>query len=221
MGLNQTEVAPWRLRLGRVAVRLNWIGAIGVVGLIISDAWIREATCESALAGKSSTVLEFLQRGLPSVSFLLLLAAFVMALVGWRPRPLAAGVVLLFTAMSFTLFGNPVRCRYVTNESSAVNQLRTINTAEQTYRKSAVKYGTIPDLVSANLIDARFRDEQPVSGYSYSVIVTPDGQNYMATAVSKARQTGRFNYVSQQDGIVRYSDEPAFAPAGLTGKPVE
>src|SRR5262245_60161416 len=54
--------------------------------------------------------------------------------------------------------------REAANESAAVGNLRTINTALVTYLSSnGGKYGTIPQLIDAGLLDARFNSV--ISGF--------------------------------------------------------
>ena len=61
-----------------------------------------------------------------------------------------------------------LRSRQAAQESSAVSNIRTINTAEVTYLSSnGGNYGTIPDLVGAGLLDNRFNSS--VSGYTFTV----------------------------------------------------
>jgi hypothetical protein len=108
--------------------------------------------------------------------------------------------------------------RQAANESSAVANLRTINTAEVVYSSShAGKYGTIPDLINAGLLDARFN--APFSGFAWSVIAA--GSNYVAATVPESPQsTGRFGYFSAPDAIIRFSMPEILSPRGQGGTPV-
>jgi hypothetical protein len=108
------------------------------------------------------------------------------------------------------------------NESSAVAQLRTINTAEVTYRVDHNNtYGTIPDLMSEGLLDLRFAGS--VSGYAYSVTVSDS--DYMATALPTSTKTGKYGYYSGSDAVIRYARtvtetcNPCY-PKGESGNPV-
>jgi hypothetical protein len=101
--------------------------------------------------------------------------------------------------------------RQAANESSAVAQLRTINTAELLYMSShGGSYGTIPEMVKEGLLDARFNS--PISGFSWSVIAA--GSNYVATAVPESQSTGRFGYFALPDAIIRYSMPQFLSPQG-------
>jgi hypothetical protein len=107
-------------------------------------------------------------------------------------------------------------------ESSAVAQLRTINTAEITYFSSAGgKYGSIPELISEGLLDSRFSG--PVSGYTFAV--TASGSDYSATATPTSTNAGRYGYFSPPDAVIRYATVPSPTckpcfPAGQSGAPV-
>ena len=103
------------------------------------------------------------------------------------------------------------------NESSAVAQLRTINTAEVTYLSTNHgNYGTIPDLIKSGLLDSRFNGE--ISGFTWSVIAA--GSNYVAVAVPSSQSTGRYGYFSAPDAIIRYSTFDVLTPPHQGGKPV-
>jgi hypothetical protein len=107
--------------------------------------------------------------------------------------------------------------RQAANESSAVAQLRTINTAEVAYMSShGGSYGSIPDMIKEGLLDNRF--SAPVSGFSWSVIAV--GSNYVAAAVPESQSTGRFGYFALPDAVIRYSMPQFLAPQGQGGKPV-
>src|ERR1041385_2701464 len=84
-----------------------------------------------------------------------------------------------------------LRSRQSAQESSAVAQLRTINTAEVTYITSNQgSYGDIPSLVSQGLLDARFNCS--ISGYSYNIAVS--GNIYTANANAVSTNAGRFDF---------------------------
>lgn len=88
-------------------------------------------------------------------------------------------------------------------ESSAVANLRTINTAEGVYLSNAGKYGTIPEMLSLGLFDGRWRFERPVLfGYEFSIKVSDSG--YTATAMPISTNAGRCGFYTTQDGVVRY-----------------
>ncbi|HLH31403.1 MAG TPA: hypothetical protein VKY31_09390, partial [Terriglobia bacterium] len=115
-----------------------------------------------------------------------------------------------------TVSGSAVS-RQAANESSAVAQLRTINTAEVTYMAAhGGSYGSIPDMIDAGLLDKRFG--ATISGFNYSVISAD--RNYVAAAVPETQNAGRFGYFSANDAIIRFSMPDFLSPASQGGKPV-
>src|SRR6266446_8019221 len=77
-------------------------------------------------------------------------------------------VVAIILIIATIAIPSLLRSRQAANESSAVANVRTINTAEVTYLSSAGgNYGGVPELVTAGLLDSRFTG--PVSGYGFSV----------------------------------------------------
>jgi hypothetical protein len=99
------------------------------------------------------------------------------------------------------------------NESAAVANLRTINTAEVTYLSSSGgSYGAIEDLIAARLLDDTFTGTK--AGYNYTITLDETASGYTAEAVPASAQTGRFGYYSVPDAVVRYSMEASLAPGG-------
>jgi hypothetical protein len=108
------------------------------------------------------------------------------------------------------------------NETVAIAELRTIDTAEVTYLYGpAGKYGTIPDLIAAGLLDSRF--DGPLSGYTF--VVTASDRDYTAIAAPVSTKTGRYGFYSGRDAVVRYAQiatatcNPCY-PKGMSGMPV-
>src|SRR5262245_29968219 len=78
-------------------------------------------------------------------------------------------VVAIILIIATIAIPSLLRSRQAANESAAVSNLRTINTAEVTYLSSAGgNYGSLPELVTAGLVDTRFTTAQ-VSGYNFAV----------------------------------------------------
>ena len=119
-----------------------------------------------------------------------------------------------------------LRSRQAANESAAVANLRTVNTAEVTYLSSAGgNYGSIPELITAGLLDSRFSGT--VSGYTFTV--TAAGSDYTAGALPTSANSGRYGYTSMPDAVVRYSTATTGCggpggncyPTGQSGQPVQ
>src|SRR5947207_14387471 len=92
-----------------------------------------------------------------------------------------------------------LRSRQSAQESSAVAQIRTVNTAEVTYLSSAGgNYGSVPELITAGLLDGRFATS--VSGYTFAV--TASGSDYTASATPTSTNAGRYGYYSKTGSAI-------------------
>ena len=116
-----------------------------------------------------------------------------------------------------------IRSMQATREASAVAQIRTLNSVENTYISSNQgSFGTIPQLITAGLIDSRFSGS--ISGYTFTLDAS--GNNYTATATPTSINSGRFGYYSSPDAVIRYQSAtsancmPCY-PANLSGEPVQ
>jgi hypothetical protein len=130
-------------------------------------------------------------------------------------------IPVIYLASQLAL-SNPAGRRLL-SDSGAVAKIRTLNTAEGVYRLNmGGKFGGMPDLIRAGLLDARFDDIR--SGYRFTVTAT--ASEYTATATPVSRQIGIFGYFSTSDGVVRYATRatdgcnPCF-PDGQGGQPVQ
>src|SRR5437016_13879729 len=103
-------------------------------------------------------------------------------------------VVAIILIIATIAIPSLLRSRQSAQESSAVAQIRTINTAEVTYLSSNQgSYGSIDDLITQGLIDARFSSS--VSGYTFSV-VSASSTDYTACAVPVSTTAGLFGSYS-------------------------
>jgi type IV pilus assembly protein PilA len=132
-------------------------------------------------------------------------------------------VVAIILIIATIAIPSLLRSRQAAQESSAVAQIRTINTAEVTYLSSnGGNYGSIPELITAGLLDSRFATS--VSGYNFGV--TAASSDYTATATPTSTNAGRYGYYSTPDAVVRYQTAtsancaPCF-PTGMSGSPVQ
>ena len=106
------------------------------------------------------------------------------------------------------------------NESAAVANLRTINTAEVTYLSlSGGRYGTIENLIAAKLLDDTFTGTK--AGYTYTVTSDATSSGYTAEALPVSSSTGRYGYYCLPDAVVRYSTNTSLAPPTQGGKSVQ
>src|SRR5207249_6611428 len=137
-------------------------------------------------------------------------------------------VVAIILIIATIAIPSLLRSRQAAQESSAVAQVRTINTAEVTYLSSnGGNYGSVPELITAGLLDNRFAAS--VSGYTFTVTAT--GTNYTAMAIPTSTNAGRYGYYSTPDAVVRYATStmqsanssvcsPCF-PTNQSGNPVQ
>jgi type IV pilus assembly protein PilA len=132
-------------------------------------------------------------------------------------------VVAIILIIATIAIPSLLRSRQSAQESSAVAQIRTINTAEVTYLSSNQgAFGSIPALITQGLIDARFSGS--VSGYNFTV--SASGSNYTANADPTSTNAGRFGYYSAPDAVIRYATyqggncTPCY-PGSLSGAPVQ
>jgi type IV pilus assembly protein PilA len=134
-------------------------------------------------------------------------------------------VVAIILIIATIAIPSLLRSRQAANESAAVANLRTINTAQVTYLSSSGGlYGGLTDLQTAGLIDTSFSSATGKSGYTYTV-ATAVGE-YTVTATPTATNSGRYGYYSTPDGVVRWQTAtstncaPCF-PTGMGGAPVQ
>ncbi len=132
-------------------------------------------------------------------------------------------VVAIILIIATIAIPSLLRSRQSAQESSAVAQVRTVNTAEITYLSSNQgSYGQIPELITQGLLDTRFAGS--VSGYNFAV--TASGSDYTVSATPTSTNAGRFGYWSAPDAVIRYQSSaggncvPCF-PTGLSGAPVQ
>jgi type II secretory pathway pseudopilin PulG len=118
-----------------------------------------------------------------------------------------------------------LRSRQSAQESSAVAQLRLINTAEVTYLSTNQgTFGDVISLISQGLLDSRFTSS--MSGYSFTL--TSSGSDYTANALPVSANAGRYGFYSVTDAVIRYSTVTSGCggpggncfPSGLSGSPL-
>src|SRR6266705_326739 len=132
-------------------------------------------------------------------------------------------VVAIILIIATIAIPSLLRSRQAAQESSAVAQVRTVNTAEVTYLSSNQgSYGVVADLIAQGFLDSRFTGS--VSGYNF--VVTASGTDYTVTATPTSTNAGRFGYFSLPDAVIRYQAatstncNPCY-PTGQSGAPVQ
>jgi prepilin-type N-terminal cleavage/methylation domain-containing protein len=131
-------------------------------------------------------------------------------------------VVAIILIIATIAIPSLLRSRQAAQESSAVAQVRTINTAEVTYLSSNQgSYGNVPSLIAQGFLDNRFSGS--VSGYTF--VVTASGTDYTVAATPTSTNAGRYGYYSTPDAVIRYQTSaggtcvPCF-PTNASGAPV-
>src|SRR5215813_6658751 len=137
-------------------------------------------------------------------------------------------VVAIILIIATIAIPSLLRSRQAANQSAAVSDLRTINTAQVTYLSgSGGQYGALSNLVTAGLLDARF-STATLSGYQF--VVTASLSDYTATATPTSTNSGRYGYFAWPDAVIRYQTAtsgtcaPCFPTVGgssMAGAPVQ
>ena len=174
-----------------------------VLAVILVLGLVASSICRLDPAGPLLLVVVLLGSGISSM---------IAALQGkWRE----VGPILIYPLLALVFFPTLIdRCRTMTNDDSAVMALRLIAAAETSYQSSNDAYGSLEQLIKAGLIGSRYRGT--VAGYRFGVDVPTDGKTFGARAIRVSPQDGRYDYIVEPDGIVRYSADAADRP----GQPV-
>jgi prepilin-type N-terminal cleavage/methylation domain-containing protein len=127
-------------------------------------------------------------------------------------------VVAIILIIATVAIPSLLRSRQSANETHAVANLKTLNTAEVQYSSTLSEgFGSVPDLITAGLVPSNFAYS---SGYDFVVTLSADTLDYTATATARGPSDGRFDYYTRPDYVIRYSTNATRAPQGLTGEPV-
>lgn len=129
-------------------------------------------------------------------------------------------VVAIILIIATAAIPSLLRSRQTANESSAVSNMRNLNTAEVSYSSTNGNYGSIDALIIAGLLDDRY-DHTNFNGYRFTVNLSGGDLNYTAYATGVSNTTSRYDYYSGPDFVIRYSSASSRAPAGMVGYPVQ
>ena len=124
-------------------------------------------------------------------------------------------VVAIIALLAAIAIPNLLRARLQANESAAQAALKTVATAEITYRTANSSYGTLDQLATATppYIDSVL-GTTPYQKNGYTFLATPgaDNESFVATAVPvTANVTGVRSFCITEDGVVKFG-----AAAGTT-----
>jgi prepilin-type N-terminal cleavage/methylation domain-containing protein len=127
-------------------------------------------------------------------------------------------VVAIILIIAVIAIPSLLRSRQAAQETHAVANLKTVNTAEVQYMSNMKTFGGVPELITAGLLDARFSN--PSSGYIYDIQLPVNYLDYTAIATAQSANAGRYDYFTKPDFVIRFSTDPTRAPTGLSGEPV-
>ena len=124
---------------------------------------------------------------------------------------------------------NLLASRRAANEASAINTLRTINSAQEMYASTSGDedgYGPMEELISRKLLDPKL-GEGTKNGYRFELEDT--GSGYQATATpADYPNSGARSFYMTEDGVIRGADkkggtadedDPPIATNGYAGSP--
>lgn len=129
---------------------------------------------------------------------------------------IVVAIILIVSTMALPSF---LRSRQSANETSAVSNLKQVSVAQSIYMSTYDTFVPLSDLVADGLLDNRY-DSGNISGYTLGVVLIDGGESYVATATAVGT-SGRYDFYTDPDYVVRYSTTAGRAPAGLEGAPVE
>jgi prepilin-type N-terminal cleavage/methylation domain-containing protein len=129
-------------------------------------------------------------------------------------------VVAIILIIATIAIPSLLRSRQVAHETSAVANLKTLNTAQISYTTvSGGTYGTMTDLMGAALIDSRFGGT--ISGYNYSFNLAANLRDFTVYATAMSANEGRYDYTTAPDYVIRFTTITTRAPNGQAGAPVQ
>ncbi len=121
-------------------------------------------------------------------------------------------VIAVIAILAAIAIPNLLSSRMAANEASAIGSMRTINSAEATYRARNSGYGTMSQLGTGNLIDpalaASSAAATPKSGYVFAVTVPAATTTQFYTIGAPSNSSGSRVFYSDETGVI-YA-----APAG-------
>jgi len=121
---------------------------------------------------------------------------------------IVVAIILIIAAIAIP---NLVKSKMAANEASAVESLRTINTAEVTFASTyGTGYSNLATLGSSGLIDPILTTGKK-SGYTF-VVVPSDGSGssvdpytgYTATGIRQSSNMGTRMFCTDSSGVIRY-----------------
>jgi type II secretory pathway pseudopilin PulG len=135
----------------------------------------------------------------------------------------SCGILLLpvFGIIGAIAVPNVIEARKAANEGSAINGLRMIIVAEETYKAENLRCGDLQALGKENLIDTRLVKGE-VNGYRFMIVNLPtmNGDCAITATPTTALDGARAFYYSTEDGLIRARKYEG-KPAGPTDEPIK
>jgi type IV pilus assembly protein PilA len=126
-------------------------------------------------------------------------------------------VIAVIAILAAIAIPNLLSSRQSANEASAESSLRTLNSAEATYRSRNSAYGTLANLgaaASGSLIDPALTAGSK-SGYTFAITVSAapaNSTNYFATAIPTG-SGGTQKFYTDETGVIFAGPTTAVTPA--------
>jgi prepilin-type N-terminal cleavage/methylation domain-containing protein len=113
-------------------------------------------------------------------------------------------VIAVIAILAAIAIPNLLSSRESANEASCIGSMRTMNSAEATYRSRNSNYGTLPQLLAASLVDPSLGgatvSSAAKSGYYYSTTVLSSTQYYIfSTPITSG---GSRQFYTDETGVI-------------------
>ena len=138
-------------------------------------------------------------------------------------------VVTIIGIVAAIAIPNLLASRRAANEASAISAIRTIGSAEESYRATNGNgsFGTMADLAAQRSIDEKLASATTVanakSGYIFNVVLTSGGSFYCVGTAPVTANAGRRNFSSDTPGAIFVHPLSVASPPTTTtgGTPLE
>lgn len=134
-------------------------------------------------------------------------------------------VVAIIGIVAAIAIPNLMATRRAANEASAISAVRTLSSAEATYRHTVglgSTYGGLDDLLEEDMIDPALANatapDRSKSGYVYAITLPDDRKNFVVGAAPVNTNAGSRRYSSDMPGVIYVDTNNVTAvPTSVTG----